>query len=532
MNEASQGVLTRDPENLPSELPRGSQLPEDHDPLAEGILMKHQADWMASTAPLKACEKGRRTGITYAEGLDATLIAASENGENYFYIGDTKDKGREFIGYVAHFAKIVQGETVEIEAFLFEDEQEDGSSKFISAFRVQFASGHRVEALSSNPANIRGLQGVVCIDEAAFHADVRQVIDAVNALLIWGGRVRVISTHNGTLNPFNELITEARAGLNNFEVHRFPFQVAIDNGLFERVKLIRGDKLPYSDAAEWEASIRKSYGTRTNQMRQELDAVPADAEGAALTRIAIERVAVMDCPVLRWSKPESFKAQSSEDRELVQRQWCEDNLASPLASLNRRMTHVFGRDFARSGDKSILRVFEEGRDLVLREKLVIEMHNIPYDQQRDTDWYVIERLPRCAGGAYDATGNGEYLAEVTQMEFGPSIHCVKLTSKWYGENATAYTSGIDDETILIACDADIVRDHQAIAFVNGIQKVPEDARYKGADGLDRHGDAAIAGMLAKFASRQQTLEYGFISVREGSGSPFATHHETGGRATW
>jgi phage FluMu gp28-like protein len=86
-----------------------------------------------------------------------------------FYIGDTKDKGREFIGYVAHFAKTVAKELAEVEEFLFEDEREDGTSKFISAFRVTFASGFRVEALS-RPENIRGLQGVVVIDEAAFHA--------------------------------------------------------------------------------------------------------------------------------------------------------------------------------------------------------------------------------------------------------------------------------------------------------------------------------------------------------------------------
>jgi len=128
--------------------------------------------------------------ITYTEALDATIIAATDRtagGDNYFYIGDTKDKGREFIGYVAHFARVVQGELAKVEEFLFEDQEDDGSSKFISAYRVRFKSGYRVEALSSNPANIRGLQGVVCIDEAAYHSDVRKVIDAVNALLIWMG---------------------------------------------------------------------------------------------------------------------------------------------------------------------------------------------------------------------------------------------------------------------------------------------------------------------------------------------------------
>jgi phage FluMu gp28-like protein len=51
--------------------------------------------------------------------------------------------------------------------------------------------------LSSRPENIRGLQGKVVIDEAAFHPNVQGVMEAATALLIWGGRISVISSHNG-----------------------------------------------------------------------------------------------------------------------------------------------------------------------------------------------------------------------------------------------------------------------------------------------------------------------------------------------
>ena len=113
-------LLARDPEMLPGELPRGGEIPDDLDPLADGILMRHQAEWLEDKSDLKIAEKGRRTGITFAEALDDTLIAAaarSAGGDNVFYIGDTKDKGREFIGYVAHFAKTVADELAAIEEF-------------------------------------------------------------------------------------------------------------------------------------------------------------------------------------------------------------------------------------------------------------------------------------------------------------------------------------------------------------------------------------------------------------------------------
>ena len=89
-------VLAREADELPDALPRGAEIPEDLDPLADGVLMAHQAQWLEDESDLKVCAKGRRTGITFAEALDDTLIAAakrSAGGQNVFYIGDTKGQG-------------------------------------------------------------------------------------------------------------------------------------------------------------------------------------------------------------------------------------------------------------------------------------------------------------------------------------------------------------------------------------------------------------------------------------------------------
>ncbi|AFN29694.1 MULTISPECIES: phage terminase [Klebsiella] len=113
----------------------------------------------------------------------------------------------------------------------------------IAAYRVRFASGFQVAALSSRPANIRGLQGVVIIDEAAFHADVQGVLDAATALLIWGGRIVVISSENGKNNPFHQFckdIEEGRYG-DDAAVLRITFDDAVTNGLYERVCVMKGE---------------------------------------------------------------------------------------------------------------------------------------------------------------------------------------------------------------------------------------------------------------------------------------------------
>lgn len=513
-------VMAVDPDELPDELPRGGDIPDDLDPLAEGVLMAHQAEWIADESTLKICAKGRRTGITFAEALDCTLIAAakrSAGGQNVFYIPDSKPKGREFIGYCARFAKTMADvkEIVSIQDGIFFDQREDGSTKAISSYIIRFSSGFRIEALSSRPENIRGLQGTVVIDEAAFHRDVREVIDAVGALLIWGGKIRIISSHNGISNPFNELIKEAEAGKNGFKVHTFSFGDAVANGLYRRVCLIKGDEWSLEKEQAWEAEIRSAYGTRTAKMKQELDAIPAEAEGAAMTRVLIESCMSRDLPaVVRWDRPDEFKNLDDFEREEQAEEFCEGILKPLLDALNPDLEHCFGEDFARSGDKTAVVVFEIGRDLVRRARLVVELKNIPFDQQRDILFYIGDALPRMVGGALDARGNGQYLAEKARQRWGENIQEVMLSAKWYAANMPAYIEAFGDKSLLLPFDADVLADHQALAYVNGIIKVPDEHSTKGVDGYDRHGDTAPAGALAWFASCQEAIAYEYETGRK------------------
>jgi len=81
----------------------------------------------------------------------------------------------------------VATEAAEIEELLFEDQREDGTSKHISAYpgEVRQRLSRRGAIIPagehSRPAGHRG-----DLDEAAFHADVGKVIEAVNALLDLG----------------------------------------------------------------------------------------------------------------------------------------------------------------------------------------------------------------------------------------------------------------------------------------------------------------------------------------------------------
>lgn len=487
------------------------QIPPNYNPIADGLLMAHQVSWLSLSAQIKLCEKGRRTGITFAEGLDSVITAASRKsagGMDVFYIGDTKEKGLEFIGYCARFSRVIaEAQTSgvsEIEEFLFEDQDERGNTRQINAYRIRFASGFKIVALSSNPASLRGLQGKVIIDEAAFHRDVSAVLDAATALLIWGGRIVIISSHNGKGNPFNQMVTDIREGRYGEDaiVFRATFDDAVANGLYERVCFLKSEAPTAEGKERWYKKIRNAYGPRKAQMREELDAIPRDGNGICIPGVWIEEAMRPGRPVLRLALDDDFARQPVYRREAYVEEWIERYLAPVMAKLDRGLRHFLGMDYARHRDFSIICPMSVDQSRHRDVPFVIEMHRVPTRQQQQILFYTLRRLPRFSGAALDASGNGETLAEDTADEFGLSrIEQVKLSRAWYGAWMPKLVQLYEDGTISQPKDDSLQQDLRAIEQVDGIPMIVK-ARSQDLKDPDlyRHGDFAGAAMLANFAT--------------------------------
>ncbi len=516
-----------------------SELPEGHDPLAAGILMAHQIAWIEDKSPLKVAAKGRRTGITYAEALDDTLTAAtrrSDGGDNVYYIGDTKEKGLEFIRYVAHFARVVGKELAEVEEFFFEDRQTDGTSKHIAAYRVRFASSFQIAALSSRPANIRGLQGIVAIDEAAFHPNVAEVLDAVNALLIWGGKIRIISSHNGEDNPFNQLIKDTRAGLYDYSIHHIPFSLAIKNGLYDRVRLMvgaaecaqRGWTPDRAGFEKWVSTITRSYGPRIEARDQELEAIPAKSSGVYLPRALIQKAQDASVPVIAWACAETFFL---DDRRLdVAAEWFDEHVRPILEQLDPTRRTVFGQDFGRDGDLSVILIAQEEDMSRWRSRLQIELRRCPFDVQKQILFAVLDLLPQWLA-KLDARGNGQSHAEAAQQKYGPDrVECVMFSASWYAQHFPKYRSALEDLTFILPGGENVVTDHRLVVLKAGSPGMSSD-HNKGTDGENRHGDGAVAGVLAHAATETDVEVIEYRSAAEDAdddegGSIFGTSRDT------
>lgn len=490
---------------------------------APTVLLPYQQKWVADQSQVKVCEKSRRVGISWAEAADAALTGAASReagGDDSWYIGYNQDMAKEFILDVAFWAKHYQLAAGEMEEQVFIDQDEGKHDKHILTFGITFASGFRVTALSSRPSNLRGKQGRVIIDEAAFHNDLAGLIKAAMALLMWGGRVRIISTHDGDTNAFNELVQDCRAHKLPYSVHRIEFQAAVEQGLFKRICLSTSKSWTEEAEAAWVAQIRAFYASNAGE---ELDVIPGTGSGSYLPRALIESCMRPDIPVLRLTLPDAFTLLPTHIREAETADWCRENLLPLLLKLDPNLDHHFGEDFGRTGDLSVIWPLVQTRDLRLVTPFILEMRNVPFDQQRQVLFYVIDRLPRFRSGAMDARGNGQYLAEVTMQKYGAlRIAQVMLSVEWYRNNMPRLKAAFEDQTLAVPQDADVLGDLRSLKLDKGVAKIPDNGHTQGTDGHMRHGDSAVALAMATYAVYQMNADGvcdGFQSVsRRGHGT--------------
>ena len=477
------------------------------------LLLGYQKRWIADESDVKIAEKSRRTGLTWAEAADASLCASAargQGGSNHFYVGSNKEMAREFIEAVAMWSKAFDRAAGEItEESIFEDDGKEG--KEILTFVVYFVSGFKVQALSSKPSNLRGMQGNVTIDEAAFHDLLAEVLKAALALTMWGSKVRLISTHNGFENLFNELINDSRAGKKRYSIHRIPLDAACAEGLYKRICQITGKEWSLEAEKEWISNLLSDTASKEDA-QEEYFCIPKHGSGSYLSRAVIES-RTHDVPVLRYECSNEFNTWPEHIREAEIKDWCEKYLLSLLTKLNPNLEHCFGEDFGRVSDLTVIAPLTIEQNLKRTCPFIVELRNMPYHQQRQILLYITSRLPRLRGGALDNRGNGGYLAEQAAEKHGDGlIEKVDLSQSWYLENMPRFKSAFEDNTIAIPSDADIVSDLLAIKMLKGIAKVP-DVNTSTIKGKKRHGDAAIALALAYYASIMDTIEYGYETLK-------------------
>ena len=492
--------------SLPEAL-HGLALPE--------VLLPYQQRLLKATADHQVVlyEKSRRIGATWGVGADAALTAGAARpagGMDVLYIGFSLDMAREFIDCCAMWAKAFVDAAAAVDEFLFRDQDAGrAESRDIQAFRIAFASGFEIVALSSRPRSLRGRQGYVIIDEAAFHDDLAELLKAALALLIWGGKVLVISTHDGRDNLFNQKIVEAREGRSPFKVLRTTFSAALADGLYRRICLVKGEAWTEAGENGWAARIYDFYGDGADE---ELDVTPRDSGGLWLPLTLIEAQSDAAVPVIRLTRDEAFERLPEADRRADIDAWFETEVAPHLDErIDPYHRSALGGDFARSGHLTVfwpVQVSPAGR---MTPPVIIEIRNLPFDQQRQVLWMLLDRLPRLTGVALDARGNGQWLAEVTVQKYGSLVEAVMTSETWYRDHMVKLKPALEDGHFALPADADVHGDLRTIELIRGAPRVPDAPSGRGKK-RNRHGDAAIAAGMACYATAIDVGVYDYTPV--------------------
>jgi len=472
-------------------------------------------------------EKSRRIGLTWGLAAYAVLKAGREKkarGQDVMYISYSQEMTREFIDACAMWARAFNTAALEAEETLFDDVDADGHTSAIKAFRIRFASGFEIMALSSAPRGLRGKQGVVIIDEAAFVENLDELLKAALAFLMWGGQVIVCSTHDGTENPFNVLVQDILGGRKPYAHLRIDLDDALRDGLFQRISMVKGDTWTPEAEAEWRDGLIANYGDGADE---ELFCIPSQGSGAWLSGPLIEARMTLtsaEAPILRLELPGDYLHLAPKARTELMRPFMAE-LEGALKRLDPALQHAFGFDFARVADLSVGALLAVEHALRRKSALTVELRNVPGDEQKAIVRDILEAAPRLVGAAFDATGMGWTVAEDMGRHFGlwdathnatGLIRAIKFSRDWYRFEMPPLKVKFEDDAIALAKDADHASDLRAVKVVGGIPMVSEIRVNEKADGgkkgRKRHGDFAIALALADYASRQAWAEYGYVAV--------------------
>lgn len=447
-------------------------------------LLPYQAAWVRDATPLKICEKSRRIGMSWTEAYDAVMHAGTRrtkgNGGNVYYQSYAKDMTSGFIGDCGAWAERLQIAAGKADELLL-----DLAGKPHPAFRLPLSSGNEIVAMTSAPRAFRskGRPGDrAIVDEAAFVDDLGEVLKSALAFRIWGGEVRVLSTHNGDGNPFAALVADVRDGKRPGSLHTITFANAIADGLHDRIREVDPTATP--DATAWEAEIRSEYGA---QASEELDCVPSAGGGAWLGWADIRR--------------------------------CEHPDAGDPAQAGRGRTHL-AVDVARRGDLWVLVALEEVGDVLWVRDLTVR-RNITFAEQRAIVRNAIERH-RPAVIAVDQTGMGEAFVEQLCDEHGSIVQGVLLTAPRRLDCAVALRERCEDGKIRFPVDEALRADLHAVKREAGAAGAAP--RLVVADAVDGHADRfwALAIGADSFPRRHQRFGYRAVAA---DGAP-------AGRSQW
>ena len=200
-------------------------------PATEALLLPYQRRWVLDPSRIKIMEKSRQIGISWASAY-ALVRRKSQCGARYDAWVSSRDEiqARLFLEDCKTFARVLDIVAEDLSCRLLEN-------NISSSYVLRFSSGVKINSMSSSPDAQAGKRGDRLLDEFALHKDPRKLYAIAYPGITWGGQLEMVSTHRGSHNFFNELITEIREKDNpkKISLHRVTLEDALNDGFLYRL---------------------------------------------------------------------------------------------------------------------------------------------------------------------------------------------------------------------------------------------------------------------------------------------------------
>lgn len=460
----------------------------------ERMLCPYQVKYLQDLSPFIVCEKSRRIGISYTEALKSVLLAAKKDKPiDTYYMSFNYSAAREWLEKdVGFWVKLLQ----ELCEYTEEDIIDPDNHDAVRVSKITFASGGAIYALPSRPTVVRGRKGRAVIDEAAHVDNLPEMIRSAAGLKYWGGgSTTVISTHYGELNEFNILIEDVKSGKREGTLHTITLLDAVKDGIYHKVCQEQGRDWNQEDENKWVEQVFSDYAGYEGD---ELMCCPSRNGDVFLPRDVIQACQSDEGAVVRHSLDQSFSLLDPKEQRSRVMKWFASALAPLIRAIRGVRGSYLGVDIGRSGDLTALSILVEQSAQPRRVwcPLLIELRNCPFDVQTVLIKELIDHLPYFRKGAIDATGIGAAVAESVAYAYRPKVEEVKLSGVWHDSGWSNLRRLMESQILEIPFDLDVEKDLQAVKIINGAPRIPKDVRWRGQDGLYRHGDSAMALCLA------------------------------------
>ena len=436
-------------------------------PDKDALLLPYQRRWVLDKSRIKIMEKSRQIGISWASAYGLvrrkSLAGAALDG---WVSSRDEIQARLFLDDCKHFAGLLHMVAEDLGAQLLDDK---GSTSFV----LRFASGVKINSMSSSPDAQAGKRGDRLLDEFALHKDNRKLYAIAYPGITWGGQLEMVSTHRGSHNFFNQLIVEAREKGNpkNISLHRVTLQDALEDGFLYRLqeKLSQDDERQEMDETDYFNFIKGGCADEESFL-QEYMCVPADDASAFLT---YDMIAACE-----YERSPDHLSDWSDLSDLAS--------AGPL---------YIGVDVGREHDLTVIWVnsFEGERHLCRR---LICLKGMSFSKQEEI-LYPFLALPNLRRCCIDASGLGMQLAERAAERFGKyRIEGVKFSGPVKEELAYPFRTCFEDLNIRIPADPKLRSDLRAIKKET---TAAGNIRFSADRGENGHSDRFWAGALAVHA---------------------------------